>query len=589
MTPATRSSMISVLSLVLALGVAPLAAQTAPKPAAPKTAAPQTKTPPKAPARPPARPAAPAAAAPAAKPAEPPAPPKPVAQDLHMKTVYTTGDQKTESVLYRKGQRERFEFGEVVLLRQHDLMRTVQIMRAANTYMVIPDGGAPAGLPMPAAAPNAPPQKSGVVMVTTTITDTGERKTAFGLQARHVKTAIDKQPSPGACDAGKQHIEMDGWYVDLTLPALSTTDLAPPPSQQAPVGCVDEIKATQNGDPKVLGFPIGYSTTIVGDDGKPNVVSMEITELEVTNLDPMLFDIPAGMMDAGNLQGLTRALSDANEAKLAQQLTSATPPAPVQNTPGAPLVGVPEVVNKTTQQVDTRALRGRLVSELAEMKLNAAPLAGPQADIAQVAGSHGYDYVLVAEITDLKVSKSGGGLGGIVKAASKVAGGSIGQDPTEAAVTIKLVQPDGKARYTTTAKGKDGGFDMKTGLGVAKFAGTMYMNMMTGKMMMNALNQSMTGNLGGMGMLGNPAMMNMQKQGLGMKAGMQVGMGMGMGIDPTAGAASFLMQQSMASNTALSGVTGQGGQTFDAALSEALQNAAKSVADNLKKADAKKK
>jgi len=72
-----------------------------------------------------------------------------------------------------------------------------------------------------------------------------------------------------------------------------------------------------------------------------------------------------------------------------------------------------------------------------------------------------------------------------------------------------------------------------------------------------------------------------------MKAGMQVGMGMG--IDPTAGAASFLMQQSMASNTALSGVTGQGGQTFDAALSEALQNAAKSVADNLKKADAKKK
>jgi hypothetical protein len=259
----------------------------------------------------------------------------------------------------------------------------------------------------------------------------------------------------------------------------------------------------------------------------------------------------------------------------------------VQNTPGAPLVGVPEVVNKTTQQIDTRALRGRLVSELADAKLNAAPLAGLQADIAQTAGSHGYDYVLVAEITDLKVSKAGGGLGGVLKAASKVAGGGTSQDPTEAAVTIKLVQPDGKARYTTTAKGKDGGFDMKTGLGVAKFAGTMYMNMMTGKMMMNALNQSMTGNLGGMGMLGNPAMMNMQTQGLGMKAGMQ--MGMGMGIDPTAGAASFLMQQSIASNSALSGVPGQGGPSFEAALGEALQNAAKSVAENLKKTDPKKK
>ena len=170
----------------------------------------------------------------------------------------------------------------------------------------------------------------------------------------------------------------------------------------------------------------------------------------------------------------------------------------------------------------------------------------------------------------------------------KSPGSGNGQDPTEAAVTIKLVQPDGKSRLSTTVKGKDGGgFDMKTGLGVAKFAGTMYMNMMTGKMMMNALNQSMTGNLGGMGMLGNPAMMNMQTQGLGMKAGMQ--MGMGMGIDPTAGAASFLMQQSMASTTALSGAAGQGGPSFDAALGEALQNAAKTVAENLKKAEPKKK
>jgi hypothetical protein len=497
-----------------------------------------------------------------------------------MKTVYTAGEQKTESVTYRKGERERFEFGDVVLLKQHDLKRTVQIMKAANSYMVVPDGTAPVP-PVTPAAPNATPQKPGVVTVTTTITDTGERKTMFGLQARHAKMTIDKQPAPGGCDPAKQHIETDGWYIDLPMPAQPAPDVAPP---QVTGGCVDEVKATQNGDPKVLGFPIGYSTTITGDDGKPNVVAMEITELEVTTLDPALFDIPPGMNETGNIQALTRAVSDANETKLAQELTAPTPPP--QKVAGEVLVGVPEVVNKTTQQIDTRALRGRLVSELAGMKLNAAPLAGSQADIAQAAGSHGYDYVLVAEITDLKVSKGGGGLGGVLKAASKITGASNGQDPTEAAITIKLVQPDGKARFTTTSKGKDGGFDMKTGLGVAKFAGTMYMNMMTGKMMMNALNQSMTGNLGGMGMLGNPAMMNMQTQGLGMRAGMQ--MGMGMGIDPTAGAASFLMQQSMASNTALSGLPGQG-PSFDAALGDAVQSAAKAVAENLKKPDPKKK
>jgi len=572
-----RFNVVSAIMLVcvVALFASPLDAQTATqRPGA------RGQTPPRAPApRQPATPQRPPAQ-PAAKPAEPPPPPRPVAQDLRMKTVYTTGDQKTESVTYRKGERERFEFGDVVLLKQHDLKRTVQIMKAANSYMVVPDGSAPA-LPATAAAPNASPQKPGVVTMTTTVMDTGERKMMLGREARHAKMVIDKQPAPGACEPAKQHIETDGWYVDLTIPAQAASDVA---SSQAPAGCVDEIKATQFGDPKVLGFPIAYSTTITGDDGKPNVVSMEITELEITTLDAALFDIPPGMTDAGNLQALTRAVSDANETKLAQELAAPTT-AVQKTTPGAPLVGVPEIVNKTPQQIDTRALRGRLVSELADTKLNAAPLAGTQADLAQVAGSHGYDYVLVAEITDLKVSKAGGGIGGLVKAASKVAGGGTGQDPTEAAVTIKLVQPDGKARYTTTAKGKDGGFDMKTGLGVAKFAGTMYMNMMTGKMMMNALNGSMANNLSGMGMLGNPAMMNMQTQGLGMKAGMQ--MGMGMGIDPTAGAASFLMQQSMASNTVLSGGPGQS-PSFDVALGEALQNAAKAVAENLRK-DPKKK
>jgi len=572
-----RFNVVSAIMLmcVVALFASPLDAQTATqRPGA------RGQMPPRAPApRQPATPQRPPAQ-PAAKPAEPPPPPRPVAQDLRMKTVYTTGDQKTESVTYRKGERERFEFGDVVLLKQHDLKRTVQIMKAANSYMVVPDGSAPA-LPATAAAPNASPQKPGVVTMTTTVMDTGERKMMLGREARHAKMVIDKQPAPGACEPAKQHIETDGWYVDLTIPAQAASDVA---SSQAPAGCVDEIKATQFGDPKVLGFPIAYSTTITGDDGKPNVVSMEITELEITTLDAALFDIPPGMTDAGNLQALTRAVSDANETKLAQELAAPTT-AVQKTTPGAPLVGVPEIVNKTPQQIDTRALRGRLVSELADTKLNAAPLAGTQADLAQVAGSHGYDYVLVAEITDLKVSKAGGGIGGLVKAASKVAGGGTGQDPTEAAVTIKLVQPDGKARYTTTAKGKDGGFDMKTGLGVAKFAGTMYMNMMTGKMMMNALNGSMANNLGGMGMLGNPAMMNMQTQGLGMKAGMQ--MGMGMGIDPTAGAASFLIQQSMASNTVLSGGPGQS-PSFDVALGEALQNAAKAVAENLRK-DPKKK
>jgi hypothetical protein len=254
-------------------------------------------------------------------------------------------------------------------------------------------------------------------------------------------------------------------------------------------------------------------------------------------------------------------------------------------------IGVPEFTNKTTQAIDTRALRARLIAGLVEAKMEAEPLpAATQAELIQRSAARGDDYLLIAEVTEVKVSK-GGGIGGLLKAASSVTGAGPSKDPTEATVSIKLVQPDGKTRFSTTAKGKDGGFDMKTGLGMARFAGTMYMNLMTGRLMMNALSASMAGNLQGMGMLGNPALFNMQAQGLGLGMGSAMGsvgpgmpgMGMRMGLDPTAGAASFLMQQALSAEGP-GGLSGQAaGPSFDAALDEALKNAAKSVVEDVKK------
>jgi hypothetical protein len=204
----------------------------------------------------------------------------------------------------------------------------------------------------------------------------------------------------------------------------------------------------------------------------------------------------------------------------------------------------------------------------------------PQPELLQRAAERGNDFILVAEVTELKASK-GGAIGGLLKKASSVAGGQT-KDPTEAAISIKLLQPDGKTRLSNNAKGKDGGFDMKAGIGLAKFAGTMYMNMMTGRLMMSALSASMAGNMQGMGMLGNPALFNMQAQGLGLGMGnMGPGMGMRMGgLDPTAGAASFLMQQAILVD---SPADASGGPSFDAALEEALKNAGKAVSDSVKK------
>lgn len=117
---------------------------------------------------------------------------------------------------------------------------------------------------------------------------------------------------------------------------------------------------------------------------------------------------------------------------------------------------------------------------------------------------------------------------------------------------------------------------LRTGLGVAKFAGSMYLRMYMGGMYgspMGVLNTMRMMNMGGMGMLGNPALMAMQS---GMGA-----MRMGMGADRTAGAASYIMQQAMMGAAAPAG--SQGGPSFDAALDDAIQDAGKNVVETLKK------
>jgi hypothetical protein len=519
------------------------------------------------------RPSQPATQKPAptpAKPAEPVTPPAPPREDVRFKSIYTTGALRTETVTLIKGQRERYEFQNMVLLKQHDQKRTVQISTAANTYLVAPEGTPVTAGPVPSASPRVP----GVITVATTIVDTGERKAAFGQQARRVKVTIDKQPMPGACDSSKQRIETDGWYIDA--PAVIANRAAAGAEQVAvPGDCADQTQATVTGNPKVLGFPIAYTTTVTGDDGKPVVATMEVSEFELTTLDAALFEIPAGLQAASNLRDLSKALSDANEMKLAAA-GAAPASAPAAKVPGVIRIGVPELTNKTAQSVDTRALRQRLIGDLAAAQFEAVPMvAGPPAELQQRAAEQGYDYVLLAEVTELKANKPGR-LGGLMNAASGAA--NTPKETTESAIAVKLLQPDGKQRLSATAKGKDGsGFSLKTGLGVAKFAGGMYLSMMAAPMTMYRLNSMGAANMGGMGMLGNPLLYRTQGAGLS-------GLGKGTGMDATAGAASILMGTAiqMSDLGGYVGVPGQG-PSYDESLGEAVQNAAKAVQKALEK------
>lgn len=545
---------LTVLVAAFALAGSPLALAQGSKPA-PKTAKPPAKAAPAA-----KKPVAPAVEAPVV----PPPPPPP--SDVRFKTTYVNGEHTTQSASYVRENRERYELGDTILIKQPDQKRVVQINVASNTYLVTPQG-APT-----TAADSAPAAAPGVVLTSVQIVDIGERKTAFGHEARRVRTVIDRQPQPGACDQSKVRIETDGWYIDppkaLTAPAPETT--------AASTGCKDDIKATEIGDPTLLGFPISYRTTLTAPDNKdakPMVMAMDVTEFEVLRLDPALFEIPAGMTEAASPQQLARAISDANEVKLAESSDAA--PAR-EKKPGALRVGVPEIANKTSQTIDTRAMRARLVAELEEQKIDVVPMAAaaPPALDAR-AKALGVDYLLVAEITELKASKPGG-LTRIMKSTAKE---DANKDITEAKLSVQLVPPGGKPRLSKTSSGKDGGIGLRTGLGLAKFAGSMYLRFYMSGMLgsqLSALGAAQLMNLGGMG---NPALMQMQSSLGAARLG-------GSGFDRTAGAAMYVMQQTMAG--AAAGGGSQDGPSFDAALDDAIQDAGKEVVESVRKAAVRK-
>jgi len=192
--------------------------------------------------------------------------------------------------------------------------------------------------------------------------------------------------------------------------------------------------------------------------------------------------------------------------------------------------------------------------------------AAPQAELDAKAKELGVDYLVIAEIAELKTSKPGG-LTRVMKATAK----EEARDITEAKLNVQLVAPGSKPRLTKSSSGKDGGVGLKTGLKVAKFAGSVYLKFYMGGMMagqMSAFSSLQTLNMGGMGSMGSMMPMG------------------GGSVDRTAGAASFVMQQVMAG--AAAGAAAQSGPSYEAALENAIEDASKEIVESVKKATAKK-
>jgi hypothetical protein len=389
--------------------------------------------------------------------------------------------QDSETITMIKKARERSENHtghgfDSVTITQCDLKRTIQLSDSAKKYVITPmDTGEPAqrttpGSPAP--APTTPTRQGGTVEYVTSAIDTGERKEMFGFTARHVKTMMSINASPDSCSPGKRKIELDGWYIDLSVEfscdvnkAQAMTAMRPSPG-----GCKDKVTTRREGNAKT-GFPLIETMRMYGDDGQVTISqTREVVELSRATLDMALFDIPAGYTEAASTSELYVAPSIASMMNQAQQPNNPiTAPASVPSMsatgapakkPGTLLIGVVQFNNKAGRQVSLFELRQRLITQLEANGTSAIALnASSQMEADVEAKAKQCDFVLYTDVAALKVNKLGGMFGSIA--------GVGGAAKTEAKLEFRLLAVgETTPRLKSSASAKEEGEENSAGAAI---------------------------------------------------------------------------------------------------------------------------
>lgn len=395
------------------------------------------------------------------------------------------GGNRMETTLYVKGQRMRSEAASMgfTTILQCDLKRTLTINEKTKTYLISPtdgtntptgegDGGAPSSSP----AVQNQPQRGGVVNVTHTINDTGERKEMFGFTARRIKTSLEKKASPDACDKD-QKVETDGWYIDFQYAfecpgqtqKYQTAPVRPQP------GCKDEIRTKTIGSAK-LGFPLLVTTTVYHPDGRTTSMTQEVLELSREQLSASLFDIPEGYTLAKDMQqlygiGTTSSMSASSQPTNSNTTpssitgsstnTAATTPASSPKKPGVLRIGLllPNVQMSSGNAAQAaEALRNSFASHLKGPSIEVVTLSARLPSLAiEEARQSQCDYMLSVS---MNVKKGGSGsmfgraIGNIAGAtAAHIPGG--GSASTGAARSAAITGVYTTAAIATSIKARD--------------------------------------------------------------------------------------------------------------------------------------
>jgi hypothetical protein len=379
-----------------------------------------------------------------------------------------------ETVLYIKGPRMRSEmagdFGMTTIL-QCDLKRTLTINEKTKTYVIMPTdgsntsaiGAADGGGINPSVAASTP-QRGGVVNITQTITDTGERREMFGFTARRIKTSLVKTASPDACDKD-QKIETDGWYIDFhyQFECPGQVQKSQPTARPQRPGCQDEVRIKTIGSAK-LGFPVLVTTTIYEPDGRTTTTTQEVLELSKEPLSAALFDVPDGyrlVKNAQELYGLTASTPDAasspsgtsgaNSAGISSSPTNVWTTSDSPKKAGVIRIGLvmPKVQMSSGDTAQAaEALRGNFASYLKGPTVEVIPLSARLASQAtEEARQSECDYVLYLSMS----VKKGGGGSMFGRAIGNIAGSAAGHIPVGGSATTAAARSAAISGVYTTA------------------------------------------------------------------------------------------------------------------------------------------
>ena len=272
----------------------------------------------------------------------------PAFADVKIKSKQTVSGQSYENAVYIKGKRQRSESmgGMSINIMQCDLKRTIEIMPQAEAYTIKPFNDADGATTETVINKKTTTTvtKGGVITMTITTKDTGERKQMFGYTARHIITTMETVSSPDACDPVNTKMETDGWYIDATFALSCQQDnyknYTPPPTKS---GCQNKMQTKQIGAPKT-GFALREKMTMFDEHGKESFsTSNEVVEFSNATLNDSLFDVPAGYKEFKDSSQMYASLSgNSGAAKMPGMNTGA----------GANYTGETSAMNATVKNLN---------------------------------------------------------------------------------------------------------------------------------------------------------------------------------------------------------------------------------------------